>query len=176
MVRPAVGARLRRGLQRVAGCRACTRESSSYLLSLCWWSHFESSQVRHALCTTGLLTVGSDASESGSVAFSFGQGDMTRWQRLDGAVRRCSFFTLLLLVGLQVTAGRCCPQLTMSYGTVRRAREASDGRDMANQFLEWLWRVLAAVCALGEREEGEGICFCVDREGRGQEHMAGQWK
>ena len=24
------------------------------------------------------------------------------------------------------------------------------------------------VCALGEREEGEGICFCVDREGRGQ--------
>ena len=58
----------------------------------------------------------------------------------------------------------------MSYGTVRRAREASDGRDMANQFLEWLWRVLAAVCVLleREREEGEGICFCVDREGRGQ--------
>jgi len=56
----------------------------------------------------------------------------------------------------------------MSYDTVRRAREASDGRDMANQFLEWLWRVLAAVCVLLEREEGEGICFCVDREGRGQ--------
>ena len=84
------------------------RASSSYLLSLCWWSHFESSQVRRAPCTTGLLTVGSDASESGSVAFSFGQGDMTRWQRLDGAPRRCSFFTLLLFVGLQVTAGRCC--------------------------------------------------------------------
>ena len=31
-------------------------------------------------------------------------------------------------------------------------------------------RVQAAcrVCALGEREEGDGICFCVDREGRGQ--------
>ena len=84
------------------------RASSSCLLSLCWWSHFESSQVRRAPCTTGLLTVGSDASESGSVAFSFGQGDMTRWQRLDGALRRCSFFTLLLFVGLQVTAGRCC--------------------------------------------------------------------
>ena len=43
---------------------------------------------------------------------------------------------------------------------------------MANQLLEWLWRVLAAVCVLlereREREEGEGICFCVDREGRGQ--------
>jgi len=84
------------------------RASSSCLLSLCWCSHFESSQVRRALCTTGLLTVGSDASESGSVAFSFGQGDMTRWQRLDGALRRCSFFTLLLFVGLQVTVGRCC--------------------------------------------------------------------
>ena len=28
--------------------------------------------------------------------------------------------------------------------------------------------LLRRVCALGEREEGEGICFCVDREGRGQ--------
>ena len=71
----------------------------------------------------------------------------------------------------------------MSYGTVRRAREASDGRDMANQFLEWLWRVLAAVCVLLERErkekvfafawtgKEEGSCFCKCR----QEHVAGQW-
>ena len=27
---------------------------------------------------------------------------------------------------------------------------------------------LHAVCVLLEREEGDGICFCVDREGRGQ--------
>jgi len=54
---------------------------------------------------------------------------------------------------------------------------------MANQFLEWLWRVLAAVCVLLERErkekvfafawtgKEEGSCFCKCR----QEHVAGQW-
>ena len=142
--------------------------------------------VTSSLLKSGMLSARRVFSRSAatrrSVAFSFGQGDMTRWQRLDGALRRCSFFTLLLFVGLQVTAGRCCHQLTMSYGTVRRAREASDGRDMANQLLEWLWRVLAAVCVLLERErkekvfafawtgKEEGSCFCKCR----QEHVAGQ--
>ena len=54
----------------------------------------------------------------------------------------------------------------MSYGTVRRAREASDGRDMANQFLEWLWRVLAAVCVLLERERGRRRYLLLRGQGR----------
>ena len=56
----------------------------------------------------------------------------------------------------------------MSYGTVRPAREASDGRDMANQFLEWLWRVLAAVeaCVCSWRERGRRRYLLLRGQGR----------